>query len=266
MIKVNDVGFQFINAGGFEANRPSGSGDYLFVHLRTSAQVNLHGQWHNLPADTYLIFRKGSPQIYYKKDGNFINDWIHFDIEPHLDYFENLNIPLDTPIYLPGNPALTTPVADMVLEYFGSNPEREKNLGRLADTLFHNLSNLYAFSRQYSMSKRNLFWLMSTLQSEITHYGHLRESVEELAALLNLSPSYFQHSYKEFFGKSVLKEIIEARIRYASNLLCVTDYNITQIGHMCGYDNPEHFSRIFKKYTGLSPRQYRNTQSKQSKD
>lgn len=74
---------------------------------------------------------------------------------------------------------------------------------------------------------------------------------------MNLSVSYFQHLYKDFFGRLAYKDIVSARIEQAAHLLEHTDYSINEIGRLCGYDNMEHFSRIFKKYKGKSPHNYR---------
>jgi AraC family transcriptional regulator len=43
------------------------------------------------------------------------------------------------------------------------------------------------------------------------------------------------------------------------NLLRDTDMPITAIAEMTGYDNPGYFSRAFRKYTGSSPSEYRNS-------
>ena len=43
----------------------------------------------------------------------------------------------------------------------------------------------------------------------------------------------------------------------AVSLLETTDYNVTEISAIIGYDNPLYFSRLFKKHKGVSPSEYR---------
>ena len=42
-------------------------------------------------------------------------------------------------------------------------------------------------------------------------------------------------------------------------LLENTNYSINQIASVVGYDNPLYFSRLFKKHTGMSPREYKKS-------
>ena len=54
-----------------------------------------------------------------------------------------------------------------------------------------------------------------------------------------------------------MKYILSIRIRNAQALLETTDYNISNIASMVGYENAFYFSRLFKKEKGLSPAAYR---------
>ena len=56
-----------------------------------------------------------------------------------------------------------------------------------------------------------------------------------------------------------MKYILNVRIRNAQTLLETTDYSISDIAALIGYDNPMYFSRLFRKAKGLSPSKYRKT-------
>ena len=56
-----------------------------------------------------------------------------------------------------------------------------------------------------------------------------------------------------------MQYLTSVRIRRARELLETTDYTVSEIGALVGYDNPLYFSRIFKKQTGVSPAGYRKT-------
>ena len=60
-------------------------------------------------------------------------------------------------------------------------------------------------------------------------------------------------------GVPPLKYLTSIRIARAKELLTGTDIPISEIGELVGYDNPLYFSKIFKKNTGLSPREYRRS-------
>ena len=54
-----------------------------------------------------------------------------------------------------------------------------------------------------------------------------------------------------------MQYILSKRLYNAKILLQNTDYNVTEIAEIIGYDNPLYFSRIFKKAKGISPSEYR---------
>jgi AraC-like DNA-binding protein len=65
--------------------------------------------------------------------------------------------------------------------------------------------------------------------------------------------------FKKQYGISPLQYVNELRMTEIKNLLCDTAFSISEIAEKIGYDNPGYFSRAFRKYTGMSPREYRNS-------
>ena len=79
----------------------------------------------------------------------------------------------------------------------------------------------------------------------------------ELAAVLNVSHSYFQALYKEFFGVPFKTDLIHMRLDYARDLISETNLTLEQIALMSGYNNEIHFYRQFKAKTSMTPKEYR---------
>ena len=82
-------------------------------------------------------------------------------------------------------------------------------------------------------------------------------SIEEYAQSRGLSVSWFLRNFKQMTMKSPMQYILAIRINNAVSLLETTDYNVTEISTIVGYENPLYFSRIFKKQKGVSPSEYR---------
>lgn len=82
-------------------------------------------------------------------------------------------------------------------------------------------------------------------------------SLPSVSRALHINPYYLAHIFKEHTGYSPMQYVIRLRIGKAQGLLMYTDYPITQIAGMVGYDNSSHFNAMFTKYIGMSPGKYR---------
>lgn len=88
---------------------------------------------------------------------------------------------------------------------------------------------------------------------------HIREKiyVEELAGLVHVNEQHLMRIFKRETGRSLTEYIAERRIVIASSLLKDTDYSINFVADCVGCENYSYFTKIFKKYTGFTPREYR---------
>lgn len=97
--------------------------------------------------------------------------------------------------------------------------------------------------------------LRRLVSDDPTRFG----SVEEAATFAGLSPSWFQTCYKDYFGRSFISDVIHIKIRRACALLESTDWTVSRISENLGFEYESYFYRLFKEYTGRSPRQYRKS-------
>ncbi|MFC3773434.1 AraC family transcriptional regulator [Paenibacillus sp. GCM10012303] len=82
-------------------------------------------------------------------------------------------------------------------------------------------------------------------------------SLKELAADLHMNPTYVSNRFKEMFGTSPILLQREIKIAKAKKLLEMREMNITEISRILGFNDIQTFTRLFKKYTGISPGQYK---------
>lgn len=78
-------------------------------------------------------------------------------------------------------------------------------------------------------------------------------SIETLAAQAGYSPAHFSRVFKQIMNLSPQRYLMEARISRARHLLLETDWSITRIAQVMGYNDVYFFSRQFKQVTGKPP-------------
>ncbi|MDR0887023.1 MAG: AraC family transcriptional regulator [Clostridiales Family XIII bacterium] len=91
----------------------------------------------------------------------------------------------------------------------------------------------------------------------LDNYADERLTIEFLADMAKLSPSYYQRKFKEYQSLTPHQYLLLAKIRAAKSLLTTTSRSIEQISEDCGFYSPSHFIQAFKKSTELTPVQFR---------
>lgn len=74
---------------------------------------------------------------------------------------------------------------------------------------------------------------------------------------MDLSPYYFSKLFKDEAGCNFVEYVTNLRIRKAKELLVGNDKSMKEICGAVGYSDPNYFSRIFKKNTGMTPTEFR---------
>ena len=87
---------------------------------------------------------------------------------------------------------------------------------------------------------------------------HYREklTLTEIAEVLNISAGHLSITFKKFTGVTLSDYIADVKIEHAKALIDTHQYLMYEISDMLGFDNPYYFSKVFKKVTGVSPREH----------
>ena len=92
-------------------------------------------------------------------------------------------------------------------------------------------------------------------------HQHYQESISMVgvAKLVYRSPEYFSRQFKEEVGENFSVYLTLYRLDRARELLLQTDLRVTEIAEQVGYTTPSYFSRLYKKYKGVTPEQERGS-------
>ena len=88
--------------------------------------------------------------------------------------------------------------------------------------------------------------------------GNSELSVDAIADEVGISRVHLHRKMKELTGQTPHDFIRNIRLKQAANLLAGQNVNITEVMYACGFNNAASFSTIFKKFYGMSPREYMN--------
>ncbi len=91
-------------------------------------------------------------------------------------------------------------------------------------------------------------------------YNHLHEPIriQALAEQVDLNASYLSTLFKKEAGCSISDYILSKRMEAARNMLKYSEYSYAEISAILAFSSQSHFSRIFKKEMGYTPKEYRD--------
>jgi len=82
-------------------------------------------------------------------------------------------------------------------------------------------------------------------------------SLEDMASKVNMSREYFCRRFSELMHMTPFEYLLQIRIENSCSLLQETDMTIGEIATECGFNSFSYFAKIFKRFTGYTPREYR---------
>jgi AraC family transcriptional regulator of arabinose operon len=256
-MRVNLTGYCFRHPSDFRIHRPHGSGDHLLLVVRSAATFELNGQTVHTPPGTVLLLDKGMPQMYGGDGGEFVNDWVHFEADPEeIIALEERGLEFDKILDMYDVLPLSDLIGNMFRELYSDNKNAAESAHLYFEILLNKISDMCAHAQKNANSE--LLIKLSRLKSDIYSEPQRDWSIPAVARALALSESYLQHSYKSFFGRSIKSDVTSSRMEYSKYLLFATDYTVSAISQLCGYQNDVHFMRTFKQSVGMTPTAYRN--------
>ncbi|GAB6928378.1 hypothetical protein JCM10914A_23610 [Paenibacillus sp. JCM 10914] len=116
--------------------------------------------------------------------------------------------------------------------------------------------SLELIMKQYS----DMVSTTSPAQRAITYiHEHLGQSLslQQVAKHVHMNPNYFSEMFKKETGQNYIEFVTHAKLRKSMTLLKETPAKISEIANEIGYEDIKYFNRLFKKFTGLTPSEYR---------
>ncbi|NIK70393.1 MULTISPECIES: response regulator [unclassified Paenibacillus] len=143
----------------------------------------------------------------------------------------------------------------------GMSAERFARAGRSAKDALIWVRHLVGKSIDYMHSLEQTPSVVEQAKAYIQQHLADEISREDIASHVYLNPDYLTRIFKRETGMSISDYLLQQRLHIAAELLTNTDLAVSAVASRIGYANFSHFSRIFKKYMGINPQEYRQSRS-----
>lgn len=231
---------------------------YLLLLVRSNAWFRINGASLMTTPNMLILIEKHTRLEYGSRDAGYNDDWVRFDFLQEEPLTQTLSLPMNQPLYLPYVEHFASYIRLLTAESHLDSPHREQICDQLIRSLLYSL-HIQCRTPLSSPEARKYYAGFHRLRAEIRNAPHQKWSVAQMASSFGLSSSYFQKLYADFFGISCIRDVISARLETGKYYLSRTDMPVRAVAQLCGYENELHFMRQFKKFTGLTPTQYRKS-------
>ncbi len=174
---------------------------------------------------------------------------------PHIYYAVNQNSELDfimsklSNAYSQHNKCAQNTIIPLELIVFGCISQLFALI--LQEGLYtHNPKNYEENTHKIDLIKTVLEYIEFHYDSPIT--------LEDLAETANMNPKYFCRFFRSITHQTPMDYVNRYRIEKAARMLLDTRLPITNICMECGFNDSSNFIKVFRKYKGMTPKQYRN--------
>lgn len=256
MFTIEYCGYHTHNPEYDIIDRPSGSTSYLFLLVLSPMVFTFPGkQPETAQSGACILYRPGFPQHYQAKR-EFFNSYLHFQAD--ADDVAVYGLPENRLFYPKNTDEINWLLKNIYCEFITPMECREE----MADLMIRQL--LITLRRSLRQSERtplrqNIYPELLALRTNMLQNCGQEWNLDKLCRTLNLGKSQFYKYYALYFHSSPKEDLLQARLQKARYLLTNDTISIQQAAYDSGFKNLCHFSRIFKKFCGQTPGEYRRT-------
>lgn len=239
-------------------NRPQGTGDYLFILFHSDVTVKSREGLHSWESTSLMIWKPGDGHFYGNTSCRWLHSWFHCAGPTVRRLLQENHIPTGRRIIVTDPSVMEKFLLEMVAEH--SVWSRADSI--VVESLFVVFIRKLArqiFRQTESHVPSNLLAVQAYVEQHFTEELNLTA----LAQLAGWSPSHLCAEFKRFFGAPIIHYALQLRMNHAAFLLRDHNRRIGEIAEASGHRDIYTFSKLFRRYFGVSPRLFRELNTKE---
>lgn len=251
----SSVGY-YKNAAGHSIVRKMQDFYLLMLCVDGSGMLHSGGRMFEIQKGDCMVCHAGGPISYASSaDNPWSLYWIHFALDsksPLMPFLYNDDVNPQKPVANICNKLAMIELFERILKFNDI----------LSDELqfcFHQnmfLALLYTGLSAYKKATGDNDYIAAAVKY-IENNMNRRITLSELAGQVHLSRYHFSRLFQKTMQVPPSRYIVERRIQYAKTLLVSSSLSIGEIALAAGFENGMYFSKVFKRYEGVSPKRYR---------
>ena len=219
---------------------------FPFILHTDKAQTSNVTNWHKNPEFLYCISGRATAAL--GKDRCLIVD---------CAFFEENGLCADD--YTFDNLVSSPKLGELIEKIFAlkEQPRTPINIAMMRALILMYISEICLnYSKPHEKSDSDSSQRSEAVRKVITYidtHFHEKMPLEQLSEIAGLSKYHFTRVFHEYTGFTITEQINIRRCEEAKRLFSSTDNNVGQVAALCGFENVSYFTKVFKKYTGITP-------------
>lgn len=188
-------------------------------------------------------------------------------IKEEIKQYHYFNYAVNEALHLsPREERMVASLFDQIEQEYHSNPDEFSKALILSqlDTLLKYANRYY--HRQFLYRQKQHSDLLSQFIAEVERHMRLEQvegkaipNIETIAGVMAMTPRYLSDALKVETGKTAMENLHLYLIDKAKDLLLASNASVASVAYALGYEYPQYFARLFKKKTGMTPTEYRQS-------
>ena len=237
-------------------DRPEGTRDYLFMLFHSEVRVRTRNGEESWPESSLMIWDPSDGHYYGQDKRAWDHSWFHCSGREIASILKAHRIPLRQRISVT-DPAL---MEHFLLESIAELSGWRRPSAKILRNLFENFACALA-RHAFQKSERLVPAPLLAARAQVEQHFTQRLRLGALAKKAGCSAPHLCAEFRRYFGIPVIQYALQLRMNHATYLLRDHNRRIGEIATALGYPDLYAFSKMFKRYQGVSPKRFRELNS-----